>query len=850
MKKFFLFTLALLAFAACTQNDVEELAANRADVPETLTVGFEGDDTRIQLNEAQKTVWNRGDNISVFYRSDANQKWQFQGETGDRQGQFKRTQNAESSTSIANIVVAYPYSEEYFLNTKSYNIEATLPAVQHYAEGSYGVGDNLMVAQSEFTQFSLKSVCGWLKIQLTGNGEKVTSLTLRGNKEEQLAGLIYVDTATAESTLASEMGSSDDNNAGGNLIFDDAIVTELTLDCGEGVVLGAEATAFYIAVPPQTFEGGFTVDVECKDYEPMTISTENSVTIQRNTIQPMATIELDADAINDTIYYTATAKINKSWDFNTFGANILSHEWNSKTGEGIITFDTDVTTIGKYAFEDCLNLTGITIPDSVTTIGEGAFYLCRYLTGITIPNSVTTIGKMAFTSCSSLTNITIPDSVTTIGEAAFGECTNLVEFNGKFASEDGRCLIVDGTLNSFAPAGLTSYTIPDSVTTIGWWAFGGCNSLTSVTIPDSVTTIGYAAFGGCDSLTSVTIGDSVTTIGDWAFCVCDSLTSVTIPDSVTTIGERAFAYCYSLTSVYCKATTPPSLDSNVFDDNASDRKIYVPFVAEEAYKNAQGWSEYADYIVGNGPTPEFEPTHIANECMWGGYSSISWGNYYIVSGEGFSMQVHFCTDVATETTLATGDYKWAGITIISNSTPEKFSTKAIKINGADVYAANGEMSVTEKNGVYTIKLSIVNRDTNETYGILFNGKLNEAGPEIKESVVNVTRYNDGGQDGTLYARIFKLYDNNGNQAQLYINADAVNKDSLVVTPGTYTWVSIGQVGELASYFSTNNIVVNGESKTTKSGTLVVEESGEFTMSLTMTDLSKVKFVVSKEYLGK
>ena len=243
-------------------------------------------------------------------------------------------------------------------------------------------------------------------------------------------------------------------------------------------------------------------------------------------------------------------------------------------------------------------------------------------------------------------------------------------------------------------------------------------------------------------------------------------------------------------------------------------------------------------------------THVATEWMWGGYSGSSMGNYYIVSGEGFSMQVHFCTDVATETTLVTGDYKWAGITIISNSTPEKFSTKAIKINGADVYAGNGEMSVTEKNGVYTIKLSIVNRVTNETYGILFNGKLNEANSEVKESVVNVTQYNDGGQDGTLYARIFKLYDNDGNQAKLYINADAVDKQTLAVTPGTYTWVSISQVGELASYFSTNEIVVNGESKTTKSGTLVVEESGEFTMSLTMTDLSKVKFVVSKEYLGK
>ena len=137
MKKFFLFTLAVLAFVACAQNDVEELTANRPDVPETLTVGFEsGDDTRIQLNEAQKTVWTKGDIVSVFYHSDANQKWQFQGETGERQGQFKRLQNAESTTKIANIVVAYPYSEDYFLNTKSYNIEATLPAVQHYAEDS------------------------------------------------------------------------------------------------------------------------------------------------------------------------------------------------------------------------------------------------------------------------------------------------------------------------------------------------------------------------------------------------------------------------------------------------------------------------------------------------------------------------------------------------------------------------------------------------------------------------------------------------------------------------------------------------------------------------------------------
>ena len=259
----------------------------------------------------------------------------------------------------------------------------------------------------------------------------------------------------------------------------------------------------------------------------------------------------------------------------TFGVNIVSNTYVD--GKGVIEFDGDVTVIGGYAFYGCSSLASVTIPDSVTTIGSWAFYYCSRLTSVTIGDSVTTIGEWAFAICSSLTSVTIPDSVTTIGDGAFWDCDSL-----------------------------TSVTIPDSVTTIGEWAFKDCSSLTSVTIGDSVTTIGEWAFKDCSSLTSITIPDSVTTIGERAFDGCSSLTSITIPDSVTTIGVDAFWACTTLTSVYCKATTPPSLGSRAFqyyDNNVGgycnlNCRIYVPTESVEAYKSAEGWSEYTDDIVG------------------------------------------------------------------------------------------------------------------------------------------------------------------------------------------------------------------------------------------------------------
>ena len=550
MKKFLLFAVVAMLFAACTQEVAVDVTNPSIvdDAPETLTVGFEGDDTRIQLNEAQKTVWTKGDQVSVFYFSDANQLWQYNGETGARTATLKRVNAGEPTTQTTYNVVAYPYNEDYFLNTRTGALHAILPATQHYLKDSYGVGDNLMVAQSEFTQFSLKSVCGWVKLQLTGNGETIKSITFRGNDGEQVAGLIHVDTATAEATLASEMGSADDNNAGGNLVLDDTIITEITLDCGEGVTLGAEATAFYIALPPQTFEKGFTADVWCDGYEPMTISTSNAVIIDRNHIQPMASKEYNAVSniiSNNQIWYTSSdGEIVEPDESDAFGATIVSNTYNN--GKGVITFSGDITTIGSYAFYHCSSLTSVNIPDSVMEIGDYAFYVCDSLTSVNIPDSVTTIGECAFSYCEELTSVTIPDGVITIGAGAFMDCYSLTS-----VTMSGSVTTIGTQAFSFCTS-LKSIAIPGSVDVIESMMFSHCTSLTSVTIHYGVSVIQEGAFEYCTSLTSVTIPFSVYCILPRAFAACESLTSITIPDNNTDIGEGVFCGCKNLTEFKCQ----------------------------------------------------------------------------------------------------------------------------------------------------------------------------------------------------------------------------------------------------------------------------------------------------------
>ncbi|MCQ2218282.1 MAG: leucine-rich repeat domain-containing protein [Paludibacteraceae bacterium] len=262
-----------------------------------------------------------------------------------------------------------------------------------------------------------------------------------------------------------------------------------------------------------------------------------------------------------------------------------------------------VKTIGATAFYSCTGLTEVEIPNGVDSIAPRAFYKCNGLKTVDLSNTtLKTFGEYAFAECYSLQNIYLPKTLKKVPDYAFYcsasyyngcsssyRCTKIVIPNsvtsiGNYAFANYRYLesIEFGenvqTIGDYAFYGycsgvynrsLKSFYLPNSLKSIGSYAFYRMAGLTSVEIPNSVTSIGTYAFSNCTALKTVELSNSIKTIPERCFNQCTSLTSVAVPASVTTIGESAFAYCTSLGSI-----SIPNSVTSIYNSSSSS---YCPF---------------------------------------------------------------------------------------------------------------------------------------------------------------------------------------------------------------------------------------------------------------------------------
>lgn len=276
-----------------------------------------------------------------------------------------------------------------------------------------------------------------------------------------------------------------------------------------------------------------------------------------------------------------------------FGLNIESIERDAflMTGSGKIK-DVVVADLGKWIkvkFENTYSsptifganlwegdklVTKCIIPNDVVNVGV-ALKGCSSIEEIIISDGVLIIKDEAFLGCSNLTKVKIGNDVVTVGNDVFWNCSQLSSFEGKFASADGRCLVIDNELRYHASAGLTEYTIPKGINSISYQAFSNLTGPDKVIIGNDVEAIAMMAFYG------------------------SGVKEIVIKDNVKTIGEEAFAWT-NLETVYCESQIPPTAEFNSISwhafYNTKLKYIYVPSESIDAYKTASGWKDYADYI--------------------------------------------------------------------------------------------------------------------------------------------------------------------------------------------------------------------------------------------------------------
>ena len=550
----------LFAATSCSQTESEDACKVKSQT--SITIGLPT--TRTSLGEKE------GDNYPTYWSE--NDMIVANGVTST-----SLTLGADKTSAIfgfANSIltppfhITYPYSEGSLCTENRPTV--VFNAEQNYVEGTFGVGNAPMCGYYEGGERTvLKHLAGILRFAIKGS-TTLAKIEILANEEVALAGEFDVNCQTGTISaiegkttnkityIVNETLSNEESKAlyvaipHGNLGQCKVVITD---DNGCTMILQLNATNVKAGIVREfkefTYRAGVSITLEGFGSEEDELIVDYPEPIEPANNEIWYTPAITGQTIN---YYSGINNGNAT-EIELFGAKIVSNICIGDGNKAVITFDGDVTQVGRSAFFNT-NLVDITLPKSVTFIAANAFMWCR----------------------------------------------SLRAFYGALASADNRCLILDNSIRAFAPAELTEYTTPKYAIEIGSYVFFDCANLSKVIISNSIKTIGGGAFSGCSNLTEISIPNSVERIADSVFAQCSNLKSVTIPESVTSLGNFLFQNCYALSEVYFKSTTPPMPSSSTwgkysFSSCINLKKIYVPYTSYEAYKTAEGLKDYADIIT-------------------------------------------------------------------------------------------------------------------------------------------------------------------------------------------------------------------------------------------------------------
>jgi len=331
--------------------------------------------------------------------------------------------------------------------------------------------------------------------------------------------------------------------------------------------------------------------------EELTKNVAGSKTIQLTNAGTLFS-NLSSDELNNITDLAITGTIDAR-DFKTLrdnmpaltvldlsGVSIVGYSGIGGTSLNLSSTSYPANSTSEFAFcktDYTSKLQSINLPLSLTAIGPWTFQFCEKLNKITIPNTVNNIGTYAFCNCISLIGtFTIPSSLTFLGDSPFYGCSGLTDFN--VSTENNFFSTLDGVLFN-----KTQTTLIECL---------GANRL-NYTIPSTVTCIGFGSFETCSQLTNVIIPSSVKIISCASFSDCYNLQSLTIPSSVITIETNAFGNCNNLKSIYANSIVPIDLTNtvNVFKNVSKTAcTLYVPSGSKTLYQEASQWKDFTNIV--------------------------------------------------------------------------------------------------------------------------------------------------------------------------------------------------------------------------------------------------------------